>query len=98
MRAQFLDVVVSASMTARIVRASADAERKPEMLLKNKVAVIYGAGGAIGGAVSRAFVATTGRVKFRVWMGDEAHGKRCVSSAPIRTTGSWRERESTITC
>jgi NAD(P)-dependent dehydrogenase (short-subunit alcohol dehydrogenase family) len=42
-------------MTARIVRASADAERKPEMLLKNKVAVIYGAGGAIGGAVARAF-------------------------------------------
>ena len=25
------------------------------MLLKNKVAVIYGAGGAIGGAVARAF-------------------------------------------
>jgi NADP-dependent 3-hydroxy acid dehydrogenase YdfG len=42
-------------MTARTVRASVDAERKPEMLLKNKVAVIYGAGGAIGGAVARAF-------------------------------------------
>jgi NAD(P)-dependent dehydrogenase (short-subunit alcohol dehydrogenase family) len=42
-------------MTAWIVRASANAERKPEMLLKNKVAVIYGAGGAIGGAVARAF-------------------------------------------
>jgi NAD(P)-dependent dehydrogenase (short-subunit alcohol dehydrogenase family) len=55
LRAQFLDVVVSPSLTARIVRASADAERKPEMLLKNKVAVIYGAGGAIGGAVARAF-------------------------------------------
>src|SRR4029453_7725616 len=42
-------------MTARIIRASADAERKPEMLLKNKVAVIYGAGGDVGGAVARAF-------------------------------------------
>ncbi|WP_210266154.1 SDR family NAD(P)-dependent oxidoreductase [Bradyrhizobium australiense] len=29
--------------------------RKPEMLLKNKVAVIYGAGGAVGSAVARAF-------------------------------------------
>ena len=28
---------------------------KPNMTLKNKVAVIYGAGGAIGGAVARAF-------------------------------------------
>jgi NAD(P)-dependent dehydrogenase (short-subunit alcohol dehydrogenase family) len=55
LRAQFVDVVVSASMTARIVRALADAERRPEMLLKNKVAVIYGGGGAIGGAVARAF-------------------------------------------
>jgi NAD(P)-dependent dehydrogenase (short-subunit alcohol dehydrogenase family) len=27
----------------------------PEMMLKDKVAVIYGAGGAIGGAVARAF-------------------------------------------
>src|SRR5882757_1176063 len=26
-----------------------------EMMLKNKIAVIYGAGGAIGGAVARAF-------------------------------------------
>jgi NAD(P)-dependent dehydrogenase (short-subunit alcohol dehydrogenase family) len=42
-------------VTAAIVVASADAQRKPEMLLKNKVAVIYGAGGAIGGAVARAF-------------------------------------------
>jgi NAD(P)-dependent dehydrogenase (short-subunit alcohol dehydrogenase family) len=28
---------------------------KPEMMLKNKVAVIYGAGGAVGSAVARAF-------------------------------------------
>ncbi len=30
-------------------------ERKPEMMLKDKVAVIYGAAGGIGGAVARAF-------------------------------------------
>src|SRR5215471_2021525 len=30
-------------------------EREPKMMLKDKVAVIYGAGGAIGGAVARAF-------------------------------------------
>src|SRR5262249_57174927 len=29
--------------------------RRLEMMLKNKVAVIYGAGGGIGGAVARAF-------------------------------------------
>src|SRR4029453_17358682 len=29
--------------------------KKPEMMLKDKVAVIYGAGGAVGGAVARAF-------------------------------------------
>src|SRR5215217_1409204 len=31
--------------------------KEPEMMLKDKVAVIYGAGGAIGGAVARAFAA-----------------------------------------
>src|SRR4029453_2127806 len=30
-------------------------ERQPAMLLQDKVAVIYGAGGAVGGAVARAF-------------------------------------------
>jgi NAD(P)-dependent dehydrogenase (short-subunit alcohol dehydrogenase family) len=30
-------------------------ERRMEMLLENKNAIIYGAGGAIGGAVARAF-------------------------------------------
>ena len=30
--------------------------KEPEMMLKDKVAVIYGGGGAIGGAVARAFV------------------------------------------
>jgi NAD(P)-dependent dehydrogenase (short-subunit alcohol dehydrogenase family) len=32
-----------------------NAEGEPEMMLKDKVAVIYGAGGGIGGAVARAF-------------------------------------------
>ena len=52
------------------------------MMLKNKVAVIYGAGGAIGGAVARAFagegakVFLTGRVKAPV----EAIAKDIVAS------------------
>ena len=29
--------------------------KEPEMMLKDKVAVIYGAGGAVGGAIARAF-------------------------------------------
>src|SRR5713226_4619712 len=37
-------------------RSSESGHRKePEMMLKDRVAVIYGAGGAIGGAVARAF-------------------------------------------
>jgi NAD(P)-dependent dehydrogenase (short-subunit alcohol dehydrogenase family) len=31
--------------------------KEPEMMLKDKVAVVYGAGGAVGGAVARAFAA-----------------------------------------
>src|SRR4029453_10821894 len=52
------------------------------MMLKDKVAVIYGAGGAIGGAVARAFAAEgarlflTGRVQAPV----EAVGKDVVSA------------------
>jgi NAD(P)-dependent dehydrogenase (short-subunit alcohol dehydrogenase family) len=37
-------------------RASKD-RKEPEMMLNDKVAVIYGAGGAIGGATARAFAA-----------------------------------------
>src|SRR5271154_6540417 len=37
------------------VRCSKSTYRRRNMILKNKVAVIYGAGGAIGGAVARAF-------------------------------------------
>jgi NAD(P)-dependent dehydrogenase (short-subunit alcohol dehydrogenase family) len=51
--AQFPDVAVSASSTATTIFTSTDKES--EMMLKDKVAVIYGAGGAIGGAVARAF-------------------------------------------
>src|SRR5258708_4703099 len=35
---------------------------KRKMMLKNKVAVIYGAGGAIGGAVARAFASEGARL------------------------------------
>src|SRR5207245_8931278 len=38
------------------------AERGTAMLLHDKVAVIYGAGGAIGGAVARAFAAEGAKV------------------------------------
>jgi NAD(P)-dependent dehydrogenase (short-subunit alcohol dehydrogenase family) len=31
--------------------------RRIEMLLENKIAIVYGGGGAIGGAVARAFAA-----------------------------------------
>ena len=44
--AQFLVIAVSTSSTARMKGA------RP-MMLKNKVAVIYGAGGAIGGAARK---------------------------------------------
>src|ERR671911_1441384 len=38
------------------------AKEEPEMMLKDKVAVIYGAGGAIGGAVARAFASEGAKV------------------------------------
>jgi NAD(P)-dependent dehydrogenase (short-subunit alcohol dehydrogenase family) len=37
-------------------------ERKPLMLLENKNAIVYSAGGAIGGAVARAFAHEGARV------------------------------------
>jgi NAD(P)-dependent dehydrogenase (short-subunit alcohol dehydrogenase family) len=36
-----------------------------EMMLKNKVAVIYGAGGAIGSAVARAFAREGAKLRSR---------------------------------
>src|SRR5215208_7263082 len=36
--------------------------KEPEMMLKDKVAVIYGAGGAVGGAVARAFTSEGAKV------------------------------------
>src|SRR5881397_1489417 len=45
------------------MHANAVHRKEPEMMLKDKVAVIYGAGGAIGGAVARAF-ATEGAKLF----------------------------------
>src|SRR5260370_41901112 len=38
------------------------ARKEPKMMLKNKVAVIYGGGGAIGGAVARAFASEGARL------------------------------------
>src|SRR5262245_11844600 len=62
MHAHFLDVVVSASLRLERhgVATQVDATAQPEdkdtnMMLQNKVAVIYGAGGAIGSAVALAF-------------------------------------------
>jgi predicted amino acid dehydrogenase len=62
MHAHYLDVVVSPSLNVRTTRrqhvgiCNTRAQNKePRMMLKNKVAVIYGAGGGIGGAVARAF-------------------------------------------
>jgi NAD(P)-dependent dehydrogenase (short-subunit alcohol dehydrogenase family) len=55
MGAHFPDVAVSASSTALTKGTS-------QMMLKDKVAVIYGAGGAIGGAVARAFASEGARV------------------------------------
>src|SRR6266545_2020430 len=57
--AQFLDVVVSASSTAQTIRrrrvGPPGHRKEPPMMLQDKVAVIYGAGGAIGSAVARAY-------------------------------------------
>jgi NAD(P)-dependent dehydrogenase (short-subunit alcohol dehydrogenase family) len=56
------------------------------MMLKDKVAVIYGAGGAIGGAVARAFAGEgaklflTGRRRAPV----EAVARDIVSAGPLR--------------
>src|SRR5262245_43112702 len=62
MHAHFLEAVVSASLTARPIRAGKWVyvttwvqNKGTEMMLNNKVSVIYGAGGAIGGAIARAF-------------------------------------------
>src|SRR5690349_16025971 len=56
MSAQFPDVAVSVSLTALTEEPSILTLRKELMtMLKDKVAVIYGAGGAIGSAVARAF-------------------------------------------
>jgi NAD(P)-dependent dehydrogenase (short-subunit alcohol dehydrogenase family) len=45
---------MSTSLKAPAIQTWTDGERESDMLLKDKVAVIYGAGGAIGGAVAHA--------------------------------------------
>ena len=54
------------------------------MLLENKVAVIYGAGGPIGGAVARAFA----REGARVFLAGRTQAKLDVVAAAIRAQGS----------
>src|SRR5918998_992663 len=53
------------SRTTRLDEHCTDERRRTSMLLKDKNAVIYGAGGAIGGAVARAF-ASEGATVFLV--------------------------------
>src|SRR5262245_37906655 len=58
MGAQFLDAGVSTASTDPTIRMSAGGKRhgkEAEMMLKDKAAVIFGAGGDVGGAVARAF-------------------------------------------
>src|SRR5207253_5606872 len=53
------------------------------MLLENKVAVIYGAGGPIGGAVARAFA----REGARVFLAGRTRAKLDTVADAIRATG-----------
>jgi NAD(P)-dependent dehydrogenase (short-subunit alcohol dehydrogenase family) len=55
---------VSASATARTIRRPQvrSTGKEPDMMLTDKVAVIYGAGGGIGGAVARTFAAEGARL------------------------------------
>ena len=57
------------------------------MLLENKVAVIYGAGGAIGGAVARAFA----RQGARVFLADRTIRKLDEVAGEIRSNGGAAE-------
>src|SRR3712207_8374856 len=49
-------------MAAAIRRLQPDRQRRTEMLLENKNAIIYGAGGSIGGAVAKEFAREGGSV------------------------------------
>ena len=60
------------------------------MLLENKVAVIYGAGGAIGGAVARAFA----REGARVFLAGRTQPKLDRLAAEIRSQGAAAEAAS----
>ena len=67
MSAQFLDAVVSIASTDLTIRTSAGGEtpghrKEREMMLKDKIAVIYGAGGAIGSVVARSFAGEGARL------------------------------------
>ncbi len=58
-------------------------QRPDEMLLENKVAVIYGAGGSIGGAVARAFA----REGDKVFLAGRTQAKLDAVAAAIRAQG-----------
>ena len=66
--------------------------KEPEMILKDKVAVIYGAGGAVGGAVARAF-ATEGANVFLT--GRSLASVRLWPATSCRPAGPPRRRRST---
>src|SRR6185503_15707603 len=62
-------------------------ERRLSMLLENKVAVMYGAGGSIGGAVARAFT----REGARVFLAGRTKEKLDKVADEIRSNGSVAE-------
>jgi NAD(P)-dependent dehydrogenase (short-subunit alcohol dehydrogenase family) len=64
-----------------------DGQRRKEMLLENKNAVIYGGGGAIGGAVARAFA----REGARVFLAGRTLATLDAVAEEIRSTGGVAE-------
>src|SRR5262245_26598119 len=79
-RAHLPDVAVSAS--SRSVRPRSE---EVEMMLKDKVAVVYGAGGEIGGAVSRAFAREGARVFLT---GPRVHAVEAVAKEIVASGGA----------
>jgi NAD(P)-dependent dehydrogenase (short-subunit alcohol dehydrogenase family) len=77
--AQFPNLAVSASSLALF-----EHRKEPEMMLTDKVAVIYGAGGAIGGAVARAFAREGAKVFLA---GRQRSAVEAVTKAIVSTGG-----------
>src|SRR5256712_9324483 len=80
---------VEPSMTTfpQQLRTKNEINRRTEMLLKNKNAVIYGAGGAIGGAVARAFA----REGAKVFLGGRTVARLDAVAEEIRSRGGMAE-------